>query len=299
MQSAIYILIVLLGWGTWLAVSQNVKYPNPQVKNFYVTIANLALSFIILLVVGIHQLAELPPTAMLLLFAGGLIWALGGLSAFTGTALIGTASAFGIWAPVNIIVSMLWGALLFAEFPKSNASTLLKLLVALVAIIIGILLIIFARGKDEVHPRRRHAALLGYLGAVGAGVFWGSYFIPIKFAEVSMWVGTFPMAMGMFVGSTLLMLLAKRSPRLESSSDVLRTLLTGALWSAGNYGMLLLVGVIGAGRGFTISQISLVVNPLVSIYILKDPQPKSRASWLMLLGCVLATLGAIVLGSVK
>lgn len=299
MQSAIYILIVLLGWGTWLAVSQNVKYPNPQVKNFYVTIANLALSFIILLVVGIHQLVELPPTAMLLLFAGGLIWALGGLSAFTGTALIGTASAFGIWAPVNIIVSMLWGALLFAEFPKSNASTLLKLLVALVAIIIGILLIIFARGKDEVHPRRRHAALLSYLGAVGAGVFWGSYFIPIKFAEVSMWVGTFPMAMGMFVGSTLLMLLAKRSPRLESSSDVLRTLLTGALWSAGNYGMLLLVGVIGAGRGFTISQISLVVNALVSIYILKDPQPKSRASWLMLLGCVLATLGAIVLGSVK
>jgi len=192
---------------------------------------------------------------------------------------------------------MLWGALLFAEFPNSDAQTLIRLFAALAAVISGILLIIFARGKGEAHPTARRQALLGYLGAVGAGVFWGSYFIPIEFAQVSMWVGAFPMAVGMLVGSTLLMLLARKSPRLDSTGDVLRTLLTGALWSAGNYGMLLLVGVIGAGRGFTISQISLVVNALVSILILRDPHPKTKTAWLMLLGCVLATVGAILLGS--
>ncbi len=297
MQSAVYILIVLLGWGTWLIFSQNVRYPNPQVKNFYVTIANLVLSFIVLLIVGMDQLSNLSPGAIALLFAGGLIWALGGLTAFTGTSLIGTAAAFGIWAPLNIIVSMLWGALLFAEFPNSDAQTLIRLFAALAAVIGGILLIIFSRGKDKTQKTGKQAALLGYLMAVGAGVFWGSYYIPIEFAQVSMWVGAFPMAVGMLVGSTLLMFLAKKSPRLESTEDVLRTLLTGALWSAGNYGMLLLVGAIGAGRGYAISQISLVVNALVSILILRDPHPKTKTAWLMLLGCVLATVGAILLGS--
>lgn len=297
MQSAVYILIVLLGWGTWLIFSQNVRYPNPQVKNFYVTIANLVLSFIVLLIVGMDQLSSLSPGAIALLFAGGLIWALGGLTAFTGTSLIGTAAAFGIWAPLNIIVSMLWGALLFAEFPNSDAQTLIRLFAALAAVIGGILLIIFSRGKDKTQKTGKQAALLGYLMAVGAGVFWGSYYIPIEFAQVSMWVGAFPMAVGMLVGSTLLMFLAKKSPRLEKTGDVLRTLLTGALWSAGNYGMLLLVGAIGAGRGYAISQISLVVNALVSILILRDPHPKTKTAWLMLLGCVLATVGAILLGS--
>ncbi|NUM48721.1 MAG: hypothetical protein HUU38_28780 [Anaerolineales bacterium] len=34
-------LIPVLAWGTWLAPSQNVQYPNQQVKTFYVTAANL------------------------------------------------------------------------------------------------------------------------------------------------------------------------------------------------------------------------------------------------------------------
>jgi glucose uptake protein len=71
------------------------------------------------------------------------------------------------------------------------------------------------------------------------------------------------------------------------------------LWGIGNYGMLLLVDALGAGRGFTISQLGVVVNGLIGVYLLKDPTPNSRAALLTLIGCVFATVGGILMGSLK
>ena len=79
----------------------------------------------------------------------------------------------------------------------------------------------------------------------------------------------------------------------------MRVCATGLLWGIGNYGMLLLVDQLGAGRGFTLSQLSVVVNGLVGIFWLKDPPARSRAGILTLAGCVLATLGGILLGNLK
>ena len=95
------------------------------------------------------------------------------------------------------------------------------------------------------------------------------------------------------------MLLGRQAPRLEKRSDYARVGLSGLLWGVGNYGMLLLVNEIGAGRGFTISQLAVVVNALIGVYWLKDPQPKTRAATLTLVGCVLAMAGGVVLGNLK
>jgi glucose uptake protein len=291
-----YALIPVVAWGTWLAPSQNVRYPNQQVKTLYVTLANLALALIVLSTQGFDTLASLQTSSFWLVFASGIIWAFSGLCAFVATSQLGIARAFGIWAPLNIIVSILWGALLFGEFPNTDAISLLLLGAALLIIITGVILIIFARNSDQNSVQR---SWLGYAGAVGAGVLWGSYFIPIQSAEVSMWVGGFPLALGMFFMSTLLVLFTGQSPRLSSSGDVTCTLLTGLIWGLGNYGMLLLVDTLGVGRGFTIAQLSIVVNALVGILWLKDPQPGSRAAWLTLIGCLLATFGGIILGNLN
>ncbi|HEX7972956.1 MAG TPA: GRP family sugar transporter, partial [Anaerolineales bacterium] len=233
-----------------------------------------------------------------LTFYGGLIWALSGFCAFTATHKLGIARAFGIWAPLNILVSMIWGAVLFHELVGSSLLNLVLLGVSLAVIIAGALLIIFAKGSGEaVHDRKD--LLAGLAGAVGAGVLWGTYFIPIKMTSVSLWAAALPLAAGIFAGSAALALLAGQSPRLASGSQYLRVSATGLLWGIGNYGMLLLVGEIGAGKGFTISQLSVVVNGLIAVYWLKDPSPRSRAASLTLAGCVLATLGGIVLGNLK
>jgi glucose uptake protein len=231
-----------------------------------------------------------------MVFGGGIIWALSGLCAFTATAQIGMARAFGIWAPLNIITSMLWGALLFGEFPNTDMRSILMLIAALGITIAGVLLIIFAKEADQGLQSR---TWLGYAGAVGAGMLWGSYFIPIQYAEVSMWAGALPLALGMFSTSALLVLLAGQSPRLSEANHAFRALLTGLIWGIGNYGMLLLVDALGAGRGFTIAQLSIVVNALVGIFLLEDPQPGSQAARLTFIGCVLATLGGIILGNLE
>ncbi|MEE4194234.1 MAG: GRP family sugar transporter [Anaerolineae bacterium] len=297
MFNGLFALIPVIAWGTWLAPSQNVRFPNQQVKTFYVTAANLVITTIVMLFQGVDQLLVLPAASFGLIFLGGMIWTISGLFAFTATGQIGTARAFGIWAPINIVVSMVWGILLFGEFLDTDLQGVLLLIGALLIIIAGVLLIIFSKGTTAQHESDRQAARLGTVSAVATGVLWASYFIPIKIAGVSMWIGAFPMALGMFTASIVLVLLSGKTLRLERGRDVLRTLFSGSLWTAGNFGMLLLTDAFGTGRGFTISQLSVVVNALVGIFWLKEPEPKSKAAVLTFVGCVLATAGAIVLGN--
>ncbi len=175
---------------------------------------------------------------------------------------------------------------------------MIVLIVSVAVIIAGVLLIIFAKGRGD-RTRNRRDLTIGVLGAIGAGILWGSYFIPIKQSDVSLWIATFPLTIGIFAGSTVLMLLGRQSPRLEKRGDYVRVSLSGVLWGVGNYAMLLLVNEIGAGRGFTIAQLAVVVNALIGVYWLKDPQPRTRAATLTLIGCVLAMIGGVVLGNLK
>ena len=42
-----------------------------------------------------------------------------------------------------------------------------------------------------------------------------------------------------------------------------------------------------------------IIYALIGVYILKEPNPKSRAAKLTLVGVVIAMVGAIVLGNIK
>jgi glucose uptake protein len=295
MFGLLYALITVMAWGTWLAPSQNVPLKNQQVKTFYVAAANLVIAFLAALSQGLDRLTW---PAFWGPFLGGIVWSISGLCAFNGAKRIGIAKAFGIWAPLNIIVSLICGRVFFREFTHLGTAGLALLFVAIVVIITGVLMIIYA--KDDAEKGRPAKTLFtGVLWACGAGVLWGIYFIPIKLSGVSMWIGALPMAIGMFVGSGLLVLLARQSLLLERAEHYLRLSVTGLLWTVGNFGMLLLVDLWGAGKGFTIAQLSVVVNALVGIYWLKDPQPRTRAATMTLIGCALATLGGIILGRLK
>ena len=294
MESILYALITVFGWGTWLAPSQKVIFPSQEIKTLYVVLTNLGIATVVAVWRG--AIVELAPATFWLTVLGGMIWAVGGLCAFTGTNKLGIAKAFGIWAPLNIIVSLTWGAALFHEFTNISLGSIVLLVAAILTILVGILLIIFAKDTDE-GGQERGAFRLGFAGAVGAGILWGSYFIPVKYSGVSPWAGAFPLAIGMTIGGIILALLTRQSWRLKESGDTIRASLTGALWSIGNYGALLLIDAIGVGKGFTISQISVVVSALIGIYWLREPPPKTRAATFTIIGCTLATIGGIVLGN--
>lgn len=294
----IYALITVLAWGAWLAPSQNVPMKGQQTRTFYVTLAVMLLALVASTFVGFEGLNA---TTFWFPVLGGLIWSLSGWSAFIGTNKIGMAKAFGIWAPMNIVVAIVWGVVLFGEFLDTDPKTLLLAILAFLLIIGGILTIIFAGGGSG---EGKGINLPGLLGAMGAGVGFATYFIPIQIGtannpDFNMWIGTLPLSIGMFAGSAVLMLVTKSSPKLEKGSHYFRVMSTGILWGIGNYGALAMMEIIGTGRGFTIAQLCVVVNALIGVYILKEPDPKSRAAKLTLGGVVIAMVGAIVLGNIQ
>jgi glucose uptake protein len=292
--------ITVLAWGTWLAPSEKVRLPNPQARIFYVALGNLVLASVALFVTGPSRL-----TADLFLypFIGGVIWSIAGWMAFTATSRIGMAKAMGTWAPLNILVGIFWGMLLFGEFLQEGPHTILFAGAAVAAIVAGILFIIFS-GQDDQSAHIGTGRMAGFGGALGAGILWGSYFVPTAWLArtvdgVDDWVVAFPLAVGMFAGSLVLVAIGRKAPRCERKSDTARLLASGVLWTVGNFSMLLLVARIGIGKGFTIAQMCVVMNALVGILVFREPPPRSSAARRTLVGILIATTGAIVLGNLK
>ncbi len=296
MLGIFWAIITVLAWGAWLAPSQNVPMRGQQTRTFYVTLAVMLMAIIVALAQGIYVLTL---DTFWLPFIGGLIWAISGLSAFVGTNKLGMAKAFGIWAPMNIIVSIAWGIILFGEFLKTGATNIILAIVAVLVIIGGILLIIFAGEGEKKTEESKKTMMLGLVGAFGAGIGFATYFVPIRISEISMWVAMLPLSIGMFVGGIILVVVSKSPLKLEKSSHYYRVLSTGLLWGIGNYGALKMMELIGTGKGFTIAQLCVVVNALIGIFWLKSPKPGTKAARLTLIGIIFAMIGGIVLGNLK
>ncbi|MEI7551638.1 MAG: GRP family sugar transporter [Verrucomicrobiota bacterium] len=291
----LYALLTVFAWGIWLIPSQNVKFSGQQVRTFYVAAANLLIAALFTAAQGFGQVTA---DVFWLPFWGGVVWSLGGWAAFSATEKLGPVRAYGIWAPLNIVVSVALGAVLLHEFVSLSGRAWTILFGSVALIVVGVLLIIFSpAGAKGAHLPK--ASLPGFACAVAAGVLWAVYYIPVKLSHVSMWVAAFPLACGMLVGCVMIVLFSRQTLKLDNRKAYGRALSSGVLWASGNYGMLLMVDTLGAGKGFTFSQLALVVNALCGIYVLKDPKPNTRAAYLALLGCAIATTGAIVLGTIK
>ncbi len=291
-----YAIITVLAWGLWIAPSQTVALKGQQTRTFYVTLAVLLMAIVGAWVQGAVSFS---PAQFWLPFGGGIIWALSGWSAFVGTSNLGMAKAFGIWAPLNILVSIAWGMILFGEFVSTGTLNFTLGALSVVLIVVGILLIVFAGGETSTDSDGSTNKVAGYFGALGAGVGFASYFVPIRISQLSMWVAMLPLAIGMFVGGCLLVLLSRSPLKLDAPSHYARVMATGVLWGVGNYGALLMMERIGTGKGFTIAQLCVVVNALAGIFWFRNPPPGSKAAWKTLAGVIIATAAAAVLGNLK
>ncbi len=288
-------VITVACWGLWLAPTQNVQMQHQGVKTFYISLAFLLLAIIVAFTQGVPTYTL---TSFSLPFIGGFLWSISSLFAFIGTRNLGLAKAIGVWAPLNIVVSVFWGAVLFKELINLSGMLVVWFVIALILMIGGVLLIVFAKGFGTAEVQKR-SILSGFMGAVGAGILWGSYFIPMKLSNSSAWVSSLPFALGMFATGVGMVLTARVSFRLEKKQDYVRVMGAGVLWGIGNYTMLLLTDAIGAGKGFSIAQLAVAVNALLGVYVLKDPAPKTRAAAYTLIGCILAMIGGIILGNMR
>jgi glucose uptake protein len=299
MEGIIFAFITVLAWGSWIAPSQNVPLKGQQTRTFYTSFAVLVLGTVVAAVYGFKGLST---ETFFGPVAGGLLWAFSCWFAFVGVSKIGMAKAFGIWAPMNVIVGIIWGIVLRGEFIHTSTQNQLMALLAVAVMIGGIVIIVFSGDSDKSKVSRKDK-ILGLLGTAGAGVGFASYFIPINIAtdghpDFTMWVGTFPLAIGMFAGSIILVVLSKSALKLEKGKHYPLILLSGVLWAIGNYGALVMMKPenLGTGQGFAVAQLCMVVNAILGIYIFKTPRPRSRAANLTLIGVLVAAVGGAIFG---
>ena len=145
----------------------------------------------------------------------------------------------------------------------------------------------------EAARRRR-----GLLWAAAAGLLWGSYFVPAQSAGVTAQVSNFPLAAGMLAGGLALVLTGGEPVRLPAAGAT-ANLAAGFLFGIGNLALLGLVSRVGTGVGFTIAQLSLLVNASIGIWLFKVPPPGSRAARLATAGILIAGTGGALIGALR
>jgi glucose uptake protein len=136
------------------------------------------------------------------------------------------------------------------------------------------------------------------LWASAAGVLWGSYFVPAQWAKVPTQVANFPLALGILAAGLALALPAGEPVRLSLRVTTVQ-LTAGLLFGIGNLALLGLVSRVGTGVGFTIAQLSLLVNASIGIWVFKVPRPGSRAANIALAGILVAGVGGGLIGAVR
>ncbi|HEY2240120.1 MAG TPA: GRP family sugar transporter [Streptosporangiaceae bacterium] len=292
-MSALLAVILVAAFGTWIPLAQWRAGIPERTRIFCVAVGNVVFAGIALLISGAGL--TFGWRDFWLPLAGGVVWAGGNYCVFQASRRIGLARAAGTWTPLNIVVAFVWGALLFGELDGFSGARFAVLGVAFLTIVLGVLLIAGARGEAD-SGRPGTSARAGLLWAAGAGVLWGSYFVPAQWAAVPAQVGNFPLALGILAGSLALALPAGEPVRLGARAA--GTLLgAGVLFGIGNLTLLGLVARVGTGAGFTIAQLSLVVNASLGIWVFRVPAPGTRQARIVVAGIVLAGLGGGVIAT--
>ncbi len=302
--------VMVAAFGTWIPLAQLLPGVPQRSRIFYVAVGNLVVAVIALLAGGVRL--EFGWRGFWLPLAGGAVWTAGNYSAFKASETIGLARAAGTWTPLNIIVAFAWGALLFGELDHFSGTRFAILGVALLAVLAGVLLIVSSQGGSATPPsppspraavaaepgRPAATARSGLLWAGAAGLLWGSYFVPAQWAAVPAQVSNFPLAIGILLAALALALPAGEPVRLGLRPAATQ-LGAGVLFGIGDLALLGLVARVGTGTGFTIAQLSLLVNASIGIWAFHVPKPGTPQARKVLAGILIAGAGGCVIGAMR
>ena len=129
------------------------------------------------------DLAEKPYLIVWAILAG-MLWAVANTLTVFAIRNVGLSIAFPLWN-TNSLVGLFWGWLLFHELRGAGRQRT-KVLVGAGAIVLGACLLAYATTtQNSATPAGRGAATLGILAALGAGLMWGTMYIPYRKAYIS------------------------------------------------------------------------------------------------------------------
>jgi drug/metabolite transporter (DMT)-like permease len=112
----------------------------------------------------------------------GMLWAVANTLTVFAIRNVGLSIAFPLWN-TNSLVGLFWGWLLFNELRGAGAAQWAKVLGGAAAIVVGACVLAAATTHQSSGPA--NAATLGILAALGAGLMWGTMYIPYRKAYIS------------------------------------------------------------------------------------------------------------------
>src|ERR1039457_4585323 len=112
----------------------------------------------------------------------GMLWAVANTLTVFAIRNVGISIAFPLWN-TNSLVGLFWGWLLFREMRNSGVKGWTKVLGGAAAIVVGACVLAYATSHQSSDTSGK--ATLGILAALGAGVLWGTMYIPYRKAYIS------------------------------------------------------------------------------------------------------------------
>ena len=134
-----------------------------------------------------YILLDLREKAHLVVWAilAGMLWAVANTLTVFAIRNVGLSIAFPLWN-TNSLVGLFWGWLLFNELRGAGSSQWAKVLGGALAIVTGACLLAYATSQHGgTQPGAGAPATLGILAALGAGLMWGTMYIPYRKAYIS------------------------------------------------------------------------------------------------------------------
>lgn len=214
--------------------------------------------------------------------ASGLIWAFGNIISLRSVSDIGMSRALPIWVSMVILVSFLWGAVVFHELPSGLVLGMLG-----IGLIITGVSLVGSVGSTEARNVKR-----GIFLAIFSGSLFGSQLMPLKLGHLSTSEFFFSMSLGILLFGVGFLIFKKVKIKNEA---IISSLLSGVLWNIGNLLSIFTVSLVGLAKGFPLTQSSVLIAVCWGLFYFKEiTSPKNKLR--ILIGTVILLTGVIVLG---
>lgn len=128
-----------------------------------------------------HDLRAKPHLIVWAILAGAL-WAVANTLTVYAIRDVGLTIAFPLWN-TNCLIGLFWGRVLFRELQNASRVNIAKVVLGTCAIILAAIML----GFSELHGSGVHGSRVipGLLAALGAGVLWGTMYVPYRKAYLS------------------------------------------------------------------------------------------------------------------
>jgi drug/metabolite transporter (DMT)-like permease len=250
-----------------------------------------------------YVFVDLRARAHLVIWAilAGALWAVANTLTVFAIRDVGLSVAFPLWN-INSLVGLFWGWFLFNELRGAGRRQAAKVLGGACAIVVGACLLAYATGQHGAGAP--HRAAPGILAALGAGLLWGTMYIPYRKAYISgmnplSFVTVFTVGELFTMSSLALVFRGGLSPLLEELAQARGTLfwlfLGGFCWVLGDLFQQYAAKYIGIGRGIPLSNTNQLWGLAWGALVFGELSGKSGAAQ----GLIVAGSAAMIAGAVE